>query len=143
MGYPDMSVAAHDALVNRLTDKIRSNAHDIVKWEELHLDDADVVIVTYGISARTSQRAMKTLREQGCKIGMIRLITVWPFPAEPIERIAKCVKGIVVPEINLGQIVYEVERVVHGAAPVRLVPHAGGGIHDPDQIVSIIQEVLE
>jgi 2-oxoglutarate ferredoxin oxidoreductase subunit alpha len=72
---------------------------------------------------------------------MIRLITVWPFPAEPIQRIAGEVKGLVVPEINLGQIVYEVERVTAGQAPVRLVPHAGGGIHEPEEILEAIIEV--
>jgi 2-oxoglutarate ferredoxin oxidoreductase subunit alpha len=142
MGYPDMSVEAQDALVKRLTNKIRQNTDKIVRWEEEQLEGAEVVVVTYGISARTSQRAMEIARSQGVKVGLIRLITVWPFPAKPIQRIASKVKGFVVPEINLGQMVYEVERVVAGKAPVQLVPHAGGGIHDPEDIVKAIQEVL-
>jgi 2-oxoglutarate ferredoxin oxidoreductase subunit alpha len=142
MGYPDMSVEAQDALVKRLTNKIRQNTDKIVRWEEEQLEGAEVVVVTYGISARTSQRAIEIARSQGIKVGLIRLITVWPFPAKPIQSIASDVKGFVVPEINLGQMVYEVERVVAGKAPVQLVPHAGGGIHDPEAIVEAIHEVL-
>jgi 2-oxoglutarate ferredoxin oxidoreductase subunit alpha len=143
MGYPAMTVEAHNELVNRLANKIRLNAPEIMQWEEIALDNADVVIITYGISARTSQRGMELARERGINVGMIRLITVWPFPAEPIQRIAGRVKGLVVPEINLGQIVYEVERVAAGQAPVRLVPHAGGGIHEPEAILEAIIEVAQ
>ena len=143
MGYPDMTVEGHGALVTRLTNKILHNANKILQWDEEQLADAEVVIVTYGISARTSQRAIEIARDKGIKVGMIRLITVWPFPAKPIQRIAEKVRGFVVPEINLGQIVYEVERVVGGRAPVRLVPHAGGGIHEPDAIVEAIFEVIK
>ncbi|MCK4694090.1 MAG: 2-oxoacid:acceptor oxidoreductase subunit alpha, partial [Anaerolineales bacterium] len=84
LGYPDMTVEAQDRLINRLTQKIRKNSDKIIEFEEEGVDDAEVVLVTYGINARTSWRAMELAREKGIKVGMLRLITVWPFPSEPI-----------------------------------------------------------
>ena len=142
-GYPDMSVEAQHALVTRLTNKIRHNADAIIQVEEENLEGADVVIVAYGISARTSWRALEMAWEQGIKAGMLRLVTVWPFPTERIRKLASQVGGLVVPEINMGQIVLEVERAAAGQAPVRLVPHAGGGIHHPEAILQAMREVLQ
>jgi len=81
-------------------------------------------------------------REKGLKVGMLRLITVWPFPESRIRDLADRVAGFVVPEINLGQIVLEVERAACGQAAVRSVPHPGGAIHDPATIVEAMEEVL-
>jgi len=118
------------------------NADRIIDVEKTDLDDADVVIVTYGISARTSLGALREVQEKGMKVGMLRLVTVWPFPDALIAELAERVAGFVVPEINLGQIVREVERAVAGRAAVRSVPHAGGDIHDPAAITAAIEEVL-
>ncbi len=140
-GYPDMSIEAQAALVTRLADKIRKNADKIIEYEEQFIDDAEIVIVSYGISARASWRALELAREKGIRVGMLRLITVWPFPQERIAELAGTVKGFVVPELNLGQIVLEVERSAAGKAIVKLVPHAGGGIHQPEQVLEAIEEV--
>lgn len=86
---------------------------------------------------------MELAHEKGIKVGMLRLITVWPFPMQRIAELADQVKGFVVPEINLGQMVLEVERATAGKATVRLVPHAGGGIHRPEAILDVIEEVTE
>ncbi len=140
-GYPDMSLEAQAALVTRLADKIRKNADKIIEYEEHFIDDAEIVLVAYGISARASWRALELAREKGIRVGMLRLITVWPFPQERIAKLAGKVKGFVVPELNLGQIVLEVERSAAGKAIVKLVPHAGGGIHQPEQVLDAIEEV--
>lgn len=142
-GYPDMSVEAQHELVTRLTDKIRVNANSIIELEERDTGTAEVVIVTYGISARTSWRAMELAQERGIQVGMLRLITVWPFAEQRIRELAKRVRGFVVPEINLGQMVYEVERAAAGKAAVVHVPHAGGGIHHPEDIVAALQGILK
>ncbi|MEA1978975.1 MAG: 2-oxoacid:acceptor oxidoreductase subunit alpha [Chloroflexota bacterium] len=139
-GYPDMSLEAQAALVTRLADKIRKNADQIIEYEEHFIDDAEIVIVSYGISARASWRALEVAREKGIRVGMLKLITVWPFPQERIAELAGTVKGFVVPELNLGQIVLEVERCAAGKAIVKLVPHAGGGIHQPEQVLDAIEE---
>jgi len=141
-GYPVIDAETQERLVTRLKGKIEMNADRIIDVEKTDLDDADVVIVTYGISARTSLGALREVQEKGMKVGMLRLVTVWPFPDALIAELAERVAGFVVPEINLGQIVREVERAVAGRAAVRSVPHAGGDIHDPAAITAAIEEVL-
>ncbi len=140
-GYPDLTVESQKKLMERLMNKIRLNADEIIEVEEENTRGADVVLVTYGIAARTSLRAIELAAEKGIKVGMLRLITVWPFPAKEVRAIAGEVKGIIVPELNLGQMVREVERAVAGKCPVRLVPHAGGGLHRPEDILAAIEEV--
>jgi 2-oxoglutarate ferredoxin oxidoreductase subunit alpha len=141
-GYPIINAEMQQELVPRLKEKIARNAADIIDVEETEMDDAEVVILTYGISSRTSYGALRAARDKGLKVGMLRLRTVWPFPEEIVGNLADRVAGFVVPEINLGQIVLEVERTVCGRAAVQSVPHAGGAIHNPDTIVEAIEEVL-
>ena len=137
-GYPIMSAECQEQNVRRLVDKIRKNADQIVRFEEENVDDADVVLVTYGITARVAQMAMEISRERGLKVGMMRLIVVWPFPEKRIKELSGKVKAFVVPEINFGQMVLEVQRCAEGRAPTVLVDHAGGGVHDPEAIVEAI-----
>ncbi len=141
-GYPIINAETQQENVVRIKDKIYKNIDDITHIEETAMEDAEVVIVTYGISARTSLGALNLARDKGLKVGMLRLVTVWPFPESIIKDLAKNVAGFVVPEINLGQIVQEVERAVCGEAHVKSVPHPGGEIHDPRVILSAIEEVL-
>jgi 2-oxoglutarate ferredoxin oxidoreductase subunit alpha len=143
-GYPDTtSVKAQDTLVRRLMDKIRKNADDILRWEEFDTEDCDVLLISYGISARIAMSAKKLARDEGLKVGLMKLITVWPFPEKRVRELAESVKTILVPEINMGQIVREVERVVAGRAEVVSIPHAGGHVHSPDEIPRFIREALK
>jgi len=140
-GYPVTSDdSAQWPLVQRLIGKIEENKDDIIILEEDGLDDADVVVVSYGIAARTSLWPIQMAREEGIRVGLLRLVTVWPFPDEKIHTLAARVNGLVVPEINMGQIVREVERCAAGQAEVFQVSHPGGGIHDPQQVLSTIRE---
>lgn len=139
-GYPVIKEDVQQALVRRLVKKIKRNAHNIIETKEYHTDDAEILIVSYGISARSSMRAVNDARAEGIKAGMLRLITAWPFPEKRIEELAKQVKSIIVPEINLGQMVREVERFVNTGIPVHPITHAGGGIHRPLQILDRIRE---
>ncbi|MBM4446277.1 MAG: 2-oxoacid:acceptor oxidoreductase subunit alpha [Chloroflexi bacterium] len=139
-GYPVMTAEAQDRLVRRLVDKIRLNAKDIIRYEEVNVDDAEVIVVSYGISARIARYAVQKARDQGIKAGLLRLITVWPFVEDRIRKLAPKVKAFVVPEINYGQIVREVERCAAGKAKARLVPHMGGGVHLPETILEAIRE---
>jgi len=99
-----------------------------------------VVVVSYGITSRVAQRAVQMARERGLKVGKLRLITAWPFPDRKVAEIAAKVKALVVPELNLGQMVREVERAAQGKAKTIGLPHAGGGVHNPDQILKAIVE---
>ncbi len=137
-GYPAMDPESQEACVRRLVDKIRTNTDRIVRFEEDDTDGAEVVVVAYGITARVARAAIEMARRDGVEVGMLRLIVIWPFPERRIAELAAGVKGLVVPEINYGQISLEVERAVAGRAPVIPVPHGGGAVHDPEVIAAAI-----
>jgi len=137
-GYPVTSAEAHDVLVRRLNDKIRLNADKIMEWEEYLLDDADVCVVTFGSSARSTRHAINVARAQGLKAGMFRLVTVWPFPGAAIARLSDRLKAFVVAEVNLGQVITQVQRFT--SRPVIGVHHGGGEILRPETILAAIQE---
>lgn len=138
-GYPIKNEEYKSIYTKRLVDKIRLNKDRIIELREEETDDAEVVVVSYGISSRVAVRGIEKAREKGMKVGSLRLVTVWPFPDERITELAKTVKAFVVPEINYGQIAFEVERCSHGEANIVLVPHGGGGVHNPDDIFHAIE----
>ena len=142
-GYPVMTAEAQDQLVRRLVDKIRLNRDDILKYEEIAVEDAEVIVCAYGITARIAGLAVQQARDEGIRAGLLRLITVWPFAEDRIRELAQRVKAFVVPEINYGQIVLEVERCVAGKASTLLVPHMGGGVHSPQTILEAIKEAVQ
>jgi 2-oxoglutarate ferredoxin oxidoreductase subunit alpha len=141
-GYPAMNAETQQKLVRRLVEKIRGNADAIVRYEEHRLDDAEVVVVAYGISARVALRAVQLARQQGIAAGLLRPIVVWPFPEKRIRELAAHpgVRGFVVPELNLGQIALEVERCAGSRVPTRLLPHGGGTVHRPEEVLEAIRQ---
>jgi 2-oxoglutarate ferredoxin oxidoreductase subunit alpha len=139
-GYPAMSGDCQDDLVRRLCDKVRNNADRIVSLEEDGVDGCEVAVISYGITSRVTRAAIDGARAEGIKVGSIRMLTLWPFCESRIRELAPQVKAFVVPEINYGQISLEVERCAAGQAPVTLVPHMGGGVHDPAVIQRAIEE---
>jgi len=139
-GYPVMTVEAQDRLVRRLVDKIRVNKSDIIRYREVQVEDADIIVCAYGITARIAQMAVKMARDEGIRAGLLQLITVWPFAEERIRELSQQARAFVVPEINYGQIVLEVERCAGDRARAVLVPHMGGEVHSPDTILQAIRE---
>lgn len=137
-GYPVMNAECQEKCVRRLVDKIRGSAAQIVRFEEEGTEGADIVVVCYGITARVARLAVHLARERGVKAGVLRLVVVWPFPEQRIRELARHIRAFVVPEINYGQIVLEVERCAAGQASVVPVPHGGGGVHDPSAICQSI-----
>jgi 2-oxoglutarate ferredoxin oxidoreductase subunit alpha len=143
-GYPVMNWVAQEKLVRRIVDKIRKNSDNIYLLEEDNIADADVVVISYGITSRVALRGIQLAHEAGIKkIGRIRLLSVWPFPEEQIRTLAQKVKAFVVPEMNYGQIALEVERCAAGKCKTILVPHGGGTVHNPEDIFKAIQEVFQ
>jgi len=142
-GYPVINAEAQDVMVRHLMDKINNNRDKIIEVQEIDIEGADAVIVSYGISSRTCYRALDMAREAGLKVGMYRLVTVWPFPERQIRELAKKVKSLVMVELNFGQVYYEVERCACGNARTYLVPHAGGDIHDPADILAVLKEAVK
>ncbi|HLK50773.1 MAG TPA: 2-oxoacid:acceptor oxidoreductase subunit alpha [Bryobacteraceae bacterium] len=139
-GYPSMNVEVQNRLLHRLQDKLQPLANGRALAETEYLDDAEVVVFSYGITSRVSQRALQVARERGVRAGKFRLIQAWPFPTDRVRDLAGRIKAFVVPELNLGQMVYEVERAAAGKARVIPVPHAGGGVHNPQDILNRIVE---
>jgi 2-oxoglutarate ferredoxin oxidoreductase subunit alpha len=119
-------------------DKIKLNRKDIIRYEEVCVEDAELIVCAYGITARVARYAVQQARSKGIQAGLLRLITVWPFPEERIRELAPQVKAFIVPEINYGQLVLEVERCAAGKASTLLVPHMGGGVHFPQTILEAI-----
>lgn len=139
-GYPAMNAEANEWNVSRLMEKITANLDDIIELETNKLRNAEVVVVSYGISARTSLWPIEQARKEGIKVGYIRLITVWPFPEDTISKLATKVGAFVVPEINMGQITREVERCAAGNAQVFGVHKPGGDILDPGDVLDTIRK---
>ncbi len=138
-GYPAMNEENQHKLVTRLIDKIKKYKKEIILIEEENIKDADVVVISYGITSRVAEKAILDARKEGLKVGKARLKTVWPFAEEYVFELSKKVKSIVVPELNAGQIVREVERAVKGNCEVISVPHLGGAVHRPEVILDAIK----
>ncbi len=139
-GYPVMSVETQAQMMARLTRKITGNREKIVMTEAHHLEDAEIVLVSYGISARTSLAAMEQARSSGLKVGLLRLITIWPFAETQVRELAGRIKAFITVELNLGQIHQEVERCAAGRARCHLVGHAGGTLIHPEVVLAKIKE---
>jgi 2-oxoglutarate ferredoxin oxidoreductase subunit alpha len=142
-GYPKtVDPKTQHELVQRLCEKIRKNADKIIRTYEFVLEDAEVVVIAYGIPSRASLSAVKMARESGIKAGLLRLVTVWPFPEKQVEELANHVKGIVVPEMNYGQIVREVERAAK-ETPVHFLAKLGGEPHKPSEILEVVRRAAK
>jgi 2-oxoglutarate ferredoxin oxidoreductase subunit alpha len=138
-GYPQTSSSeVQSRLVRRLCEKISQNEDKIVRVERVTLEDADVVVVAYGIVARAALSAVRKARASGIKAGLLRLITLWPFPEKQVAEIAGRAKAIVVPEMNCGQLVREVERAAK-ETPVAFLSKLGEDPHTPMEILEVIR----
>jgi 2-oxoglutarate ferredoxin oxidoreductase subunit alpha len=138
-GYPSLTAERHNELVNRLVDKVRLNAPDILDYEEHLVDDADTVVIAYGCTARSAESAVRQAREDGLKVGLLRPKTIWPFPEDRVRRLLERgnVGRFVVPEINLGQLRREIERLTQ--LPTEGLNHAGGAMPTPEDILEVVR----
>ena len=137
-GYPTDEPERHERLVRRLNEKVTRQAEDLIDCEGLMLDDASVVVIAYGCVTRSARQAVKEARARGLRVGLLRPITIWPFPGDLIKRLSEHVDRFVVAELNLGQIAGETER--YTARPVTRVDHAGGRLLTPQDILAGIGE---
>ncbi|MEM2380693.1 MAG: 2-oxoacid:acceptor oxidoreductase subunit alpha [Candidatus Nezhaarchaeales archaeon] len=117
----------HRKLVTRLIEKVMANADRIIEVELQNVEDADVGVVSYGITSRSVYEAVRLAEGRGIKVGHVRLKTLWPFPEKEVKALSERVKAVVVPEMNLGQIVFEVERVSRSTCRVIPLNKIGGG----------------
>ena len=142
-GYPAMNVPTQKKMLTRLLGKIRDQREKLIDVREEFMDDAEIVVVSFGITSRVAGPAIEEARKRGVKVGHLRMVIAWPFPDTVIRKLAQRVKAFVVPELNMGQMVLEVERAVAGKARVVSVPHAGGTVHEPQEILEHILEVAK
>ena len=125
----------------RFLRKVEGNRKDIIRYETVMLEDAEIVVFGYGVSGRSGKSAVELARAEGIKAGLFRPLTIWPFPAEEVAELASRVKAIIVPELSLGQIVLEVERCAKGRCEVEGIFRVDGDPITPDQILERIKEV--
>ena len=138
-GFPTERLDEIQPWIERLFRKIEGNTDDIVMVEEDGLEDARIVIVAYGSTARSARLAIKIARSRyGRKVGLLRLKTLWPFPEAAVERACENAQRVIVPEMNLGQMALDVERMV-GYKKVTRVGRADGHMVTPDQILDAIR----
>ena len=142
-GYPVITAKAHEWNVKRLMDKVNDHVDDIIWLEEQDVDDAEVVVIAYGISSRVMQPAISRARKEGIKVGQIKMVTVWPFPEKRVRELASKVKALVMVEMNLGQVFLEMDRCAAGKCRTHLVGHFGGTVHKPDEIYDAIKEAVK
>jgi 2-oxoglutarate/2-oxoacid ferredoxin oxidoreductase subunit alpha len=140
-GFATSAPKAVDAAVRRLTTKLTDNIDEIYQAEQQDIADADIVVLAYGGTARSAQKAVRMAREQGLKVGFYRPITIWPFHDERVRQAVAGKKAVIVPELNLGQMAREVERVAHGTTRVVPVTKVTGEILTPAEILAAILEV--
>lgn len=140
-GYPDASnPETHSKLVKRLCNKILKHTDDIARIKTELTEDADIVVLSYGAPARSVATAVKNARKEGIKAGHIKLDTIWPFPEQKIIKAAKNAQKALVVEMNLGQIYYEVQRILP-RKDAELLPKIGGDIHLPTEITDKIRDI--
>jgi 2-oxoglutarate ferredoxin oxidoreductase subunit alpha len=127
----------------RFQAKYKKIEENEVRFEEIMCDDAEYLIVAFGSMARIGQKALEMLREEGIKVGMLRPITLWPFPTKEIDRLTSKVKDMLVVEINAGQMIEDVRLAVNGRIPVEHFGRLGGIVPDPDEIVEAMKKMIK
>jgi 2-oxoglutarate ferredoxin oxidoreductase subunit alpha len=103
------------------------------------MEDADIALVSYGISFRMAYKAMEMAREKGIKVGLLRMITCWPFPEKPVRELAKKVNSMIMVELNYGQMYLEMDRFANAHCKTDLVGSPGGEVHEPEEILTKIE----
>ncbi len=138
-GFPSSNPRIVEDLYLRLNRKIDQHRKDIIEYQTIELDDAEICIVAYGSSARSAQRAVRIARQNGIKAGLFKPFVLWPFPAEELAELTRKAKTIIVPEMNLGQIAHEVSCATR--KDVVSVNRVDGTLITPQEIVKRIQDV--
>jgi 2-oxoglutarate ferredoxin oxidoreductase subunit alpha len=139
-GRPSASYNVHSAMVQRLVNKVETAAEQLTRYESLFLDDAEIVLIAYGSVARSAKRAVTLLREQGVKAGLLRLISLWPFPDALLRRATGKARRALVIEMSVGKLVREVERALAGSVPTSLLSKPGISLPTPQEIISFVRE---
>lgn len=142
-GGPTTDAEKAERLVNRLNNKVMDHLDEITMTESLMTEDAEIIIIAYGATSRSAKSAVKKAREKGIKAGLFRLITIWPFPDKEVAAVCAQASSIIVPELNLGQIIGEVERVTRSDKKVMGINRVNGEMITPDEILNVIKSQVK
>jgi 2-oxoglutarate ferredoxin oxidoreductase subunit alpha len=142
-GFPTNNSEEIDKKIGRILRKVDRFRDDVVEYAAETCEDAEILVVSYGCVARSALRAVRELRKRGVKAGHFRPITIWPFAGDELEKIVSDhgIKHVIVPELNMGQLFLEIDRVIHGRAKTHLKTLLNGELFKPAQIMSYIEEV--
>ncbi len=142
-GFPTNNPVVGEKQILRINEKIRQRKGELCKVEEFYLDDAEIVVFAYGGTARSARKAVKDARAQGIKAGLLRAITIWPFVEDAVLKVkGMAPKAIIVPEMNLGQLVLPVKRVIGDSCPVVPINKIAGQLIEPDEILKVMKEAM-
>ena len=140
-GFPTQDPGTVEAIGRRIVDKLDKHRADIEAFETIHCDDAEILVVAYGITARAAKRAVRLAREQRIRAGLFRPITMWPFPQDRFSDYAKNARAVLVPEMNAGQLCLEIERLCPDTTRVQRLNRIDGEPITPAQILEHIKEL--
>jgi 2-oxoglutarate ferredoxin oxidoreductase subunit alpha len=142
-GFPTQVPAEVSRVTGRLLDKIEHHRDAIEQYELSHCDDAEILVVTFGITARSSERAVNIARERGIKAGLLRLVTLWPFPERILQELAGHASHVLVPEMNAGQLILEIERLCPDTVTVSGINRFDGEPINPEEVLKKIEEIMQ
>lgn len=142
-GWPSFDAKTVDKMQKLRLQKIYQNLDDIIKYKEYFLDDAEVLIFSFGISARSALAAVKTARAQGIKAGLFQALTIWPFPRAALQERFKKIKKVLTVEMNMGQMKYEVERIAPRDVEKQTLLRANGFPFTPDEVLDAVKEFIK
>lgn len=143
LGWANAAPDNADKFIRHYVDKIEDNRSDIVQTRAYHMEDADIVLISFGASARPSLAAMERARQAGLKVGFLQLVTIWPFAEEEVRAACAQAKAVIVPEMNLGQVIGEVKKCSDSGAKVYGVNKVDSTIITPDEILKVIWEAAK
>jgi 2-oxoglutarate ferredoxin oxidoreductase subunit alpha len=142
-GRPDNA----DKFIRHYTEKFLKNKKDIVETKSFQMEDAEYAVITFGCSVRSGKAAMKMARQKGIKAGLLQLVTIWPFPSDEVAEVCGRVKGVVVPELNLGQVLSEVQRFAYvrkacsDRVPLIGINRVDSQMINPNEILARLEEL--
>ena len=138
-GFPTASAKEIVSLLERLKNKIKPDDPNFTFWRELETEDANTMVISFGSASRVARRAVNILRQQGRRIGLLQLITLWPAPEKLISKLCKRVKKVFVVEMNQGQYIREIERIAGNDAKIKLITRIDGKLITPEQVIDALQ----
>lgn len=141
-GAPSGKATVGNTLLRRLDRKIGKNTEALADYYAENMEDCEVAVVSFGSSAMAALSAVRRARKQGLKAGMLRLKTMWPFPDKTVGDLLGRARTVIVPEMNLGQLALEIERVVHCDTEVVKLGKVNGELFHPDEVFNVLKEAF-